>query len=83
MPTRWSTYPIKLEGGWRTDLGRLDHGVQAPGSASILDNYEPSVDGGYRKIQGYVKFSPNDVDSGEIGNVIGVAVVELDKAHLS
>jgi hypothetical protein len=80
MPTRWETYPVKFEGGWRTDLGRLDHGVQAPGSATTLDNFEPSVDGGYRKIQGYAKFSAVDVDVAEVGNVVGVAVVELDKA---
>lgn len=80
MPTRWETFPVKLEGGWRTDLGRLDHGVQAPGSASILDNFEPSVDGGYRKIQGYAKFSNSDVDVAQVGNVLGVIVVELDTA---
>ena len=80
MGTAWETFPVKFEGGWRTDLGRLDHGVSAPGSATILDNFEPSVDGGYRKIQGYAKFSTSDVDDAEVGNVIGVIVVELDKA---
>jgi len=78
MPTLWETLPLKFEGGWRTDLGRLDHGVQAPGSATILKNMEPSVDGGYRKMQGYAKWDAADVDPTEVGNVLAAIVVASD-----
>lgn len=79
MSTKWETFAIKFEGGWRTDLGRLDQGISAPGSATILDNFEPSVDGGYRRIQGYAKFSPNDVDPAQTGHVLTAIAVQADK----
>ena len=70
MPTNWNTLPIKFEGGWRTDLGRLEQGLQAPGSAAQLINYENSTEGGYTRIQGFGKFSDTEVSGS--GNVIGV-----------
>lgn len=76
MPTRWDTFLVKFEGGWRTDLGRLDQGLNAPGSATILKNFEPSVTGGYSRILGYEKFDDEDVDSEQAGNVIGVIVID-------
>lgn len=57
MPTRWETYPIKLEGGLTTNLGRIEQGIQAPGSATILQNFEADVQGGYTRVLGYTKFS--------------------------
>lgn len=74
MATNWETYPIKFEGGWRTDLGRLQHGLEAPGSATLIRNFEQSVDGGYARILGYTKFSPNDVDVSQSNPCIGVIV---------
>lgn len=76
MPTAWETFPLKFEGGWRTDLGRLDHGTSAPGSATILKNFEPSVTGGYTRILGFSKFDDEDVDELEAGNALGVVVVD-------
>lgn len=76
MPTRWETFPLKFEGGWRTDLGRLDHGMNAPGSATILKNFEPSITGGYSRISGFTKFDDTDVDIAETGNVLGVVVLD-------
>lgn len=73
MPTAWSTFPIKFEGGWITSLGRLDQGIQAPGSATILQNYEVSVQGGYERILGYEKFSSDPVPgSGLITGVVAL-----------
>lgn len=77
MPTMWDTYPLEFTGGWRTDLGRLNQGIVAPGSATTLQNYEPSIDGGYRRISGYSKFDPNPVPGS--GPIIGVVV--LDEAR--
>lgn len=53
---RWQTYPIEFRGGLVTSLSPLQQGIQEPGSARVLRNYEPSVDGGYRRVLGYQKF---------------------------
>jgi hypothetical protein len=58
---RWQTYPIEFRGGLISNLSPLQHGLQAPGSARILRNFEPSVEGGYKKILGYTKFSSSVV----------------------
>lgn len=77
MPTQWETFPIKFEGGWITNLGRLEQGINVPGSATILQNFEPSIEGGYKKLLGYQKFSPNAVPGS--GQIVGVAVAGQDK----
>jgi len=56
MPDRWQTYAIEFKGGLITNQSPLQHGINAPGSARILRNYEPSVEGGYRTVQGYSKY---------------------------
>lgn len=76
MPTKWQTWPVKFQGGWRTDLGRIDQGLQAPGSATTLRNFEPSINGGYTRIKGFEKFSSSDVDAAEDDPVFGVVVVD-------
>lgn len=53
---RWETFPVEFKGGLISNLSPLQQGVQAPGSARLLRNYEPSIDGGYRRIQGFSKF---------------------------
>jgi hypothetical protein len=55
----WQTYPVEFRGGLITNLSPLQQGINAPGSARILRNYEPSVEGGYRRIEGYDKFDSN------------------------
>lgn len=52
----WQTYPIEFKGGLISNLSPLQQGIQAPGSARILRNYEPSIEGGYGRILGYNKF---------------------------
>ena len=61
MPTRWETFPVELSGGLVSNLSRLQQGLKQPGSARILENFEPSVKGGYRRINGFVKFDANIV----------------------
>ena len=55
MATQWQTFPIQFSGGLITNLSPLQHGIQAVGSASIMQNFEPSLDGGYSKVLGYEK----------------------------
>jgi hypothetical protein len=63
MADGWQTLPIQFSGGLITNLSPLQHGIQAPGSARILRNFEPSTDGGYKKILGFTKFSSSIVPS--------------------
>jgi hypothetical protein len=70
MADRWSTYPVEFKGGLITNLSPLQLGINAPGSARILKNYEPSVEGGYRRIEGYDKYDTTFVPT------LGSAVVQ-------
>lgn len=73
MATRWESFPIKFQGGLTTNLGRIEQGLQAPGSATFLQNFEPDVQEGYTRILGYQKFSDTEVTG--TGQVIGVIAV--------
>jgi len=70
MPDRWQTYPIEFRGGLISNLSPLQHGSAAPGSARNLINFEPSTEGGYRRIEGFTKFNSNVV-TGQ-NNVLGI-----------
>jgi hypothetical protein len=59
MRTNWQTFPIEYRGGLITNLAPLQHGLNAPGSATVLQNFEPSIEGGYKKILGYRPWSEN------------------------
>lgn len=61
MPDRLQTYPVQFEGGLVTNISQLQQGIQMPGSASVLINFEPSIDGGYRRILGYSKYDSASV----------------------
>lgn len=56
MADGWQTYPFEFRGGLVSNLSPLQQGTQAPGSARLLKNFEPSVDGGYMRIEGYNKY---------------------------
>jgi len=57
MPTTRQTYPIEFKGGLVTNMSPLQQGINAPGSARTLRNFEPSIEGGYRRIEGYSKYN--------------------------
>lgn len=73
MPTQWQTFPVEFRGGLISNLSPLQQGVNAVGSATILQNFEPSKEGGYKKVLGYTKFS-NTVVPGT-GAIKGVKVI--------
>lgn len=56
MADRWQTYPFEFKGGLITNLSPLQLGIQFPGSARVLRNFEPSIEGGYRRIDGFDKY---------------------------
>ena len=57
MAIQYQTFPIEFKGGLISNLSPLQQGVNALGSATILENFEPSTSGGYSKIKGFAKFS--------------------------
>lgn len=61
MPTQWQTFPIEMRGGLVTNVSPLQQGINFPGSARSLTNFEPSIEGGYRRIEGFNKFDENHV----------------------
>jgi hypothetical protein len=63
MPTRWETFPVNFNGGLVTNLSPLTQGMSLPGSARSLINFEPSVEGGYRRIDGYEKYDANIINA--------------------
>jgi len=73
MATQWQTFPIEFKGGLISNLSPLQHGTNAIGSATVLQNFEPDKAGGYTKIQGYTKWD-TDIVPGS-GPVLGVKVV--------
>ena len=82
MATGWETYPVEFKGGLVTNLGPLQLGINQPGAARRLVNFEPSITGGYRRILGFEKFNPNRIPrfgdsrvqgSGQTGTTLFVA----------
>ena len=57
MATQWQTFPIEFRGGLISNLSPLQQGSNAVGSATTLQNFESSKEGGYSKIKGFAKFS--------------------------
>ena len=80
MPTQWNTFPIEFNGGLLSSLSPLQQGINAPGSATILQNFEPSLEGGYKKVLGYTKFSDTEVTG--TGEIEGVCVLPYQSASV-
>ena len=57
----WSTFPIEFKGGLVTNLSPLQQGINLPGTARELQNFEPSIEGGYRKVLGFTKINSAQV----------------------
>ena len=82
MPTQWQTFPVEMRGGLITNVSPLQQGINFPGSARSLINFEPSIEGGYRRIEGYNKFDEDTVPpygeplvqgSGQTGTTLVIA----------
>ncbi len=73
MATQWQTFPIEFRGGLISNLSALQHGTNAVGSATILQNFEPNKEGGYSKIKGYSKFSTTTVPGS--GPILALKVI--------
>lgn len=68
----WETFPIECGGGLITNLPPVQQGIEAPGSAIQLLNFEASIDGGYSRINGYTKWDEDPVPEAADGQILGV-----------
>ena len=55
MADNLSTFPVPCVGGLINNVDPLTHGSQFAGSAYRMINYEPSLNGGYRRVSGYTE----------------------------
>ncbi len=72
MTTAWSTFPVPFMGGLVTNISPLQQGINAVGSAFILQNFEPSLDGGYRKVAGYSKLDTAQLSGSGVVQALAV-----------
>lgn len=63
MADRVETFAVSCTGGLVTNQPTLAQAAQMPGTARELINFEPSVEGGYRRINGYTKWSTTPVSA--------------------
>ena len=84
MADQVTSYKLICSGGLNSNENHLDLSDNNPGSATRLVNYEPSLFGGYRRIEGYDEY---DSDYGEVtvagsstgqGKVLGIAIFKDD-----
>ena len=68
MGTMWNSYPIECRGGLVTNISPLQLAMNQPGAARKLVNFEPSVEGGYRRVLGYNKVDGALWGTGTWGN---------------
>ena len=82
MADAWKTYAFEFAGGLISNLSPLQQGVKYPGSARKLKNFEPSIDGGYKRVEGYTKYSSSFIPaydeplvqgSGQTGTTLVIA----------
>lgn len=71
MATAWETFPVEFRGGLVTNISPLQQGINMPGSARILRNFEPSIEGGYRRIEGFNKYDTRFVPTRGVPRVQG------------
>ena len=84
MPDQIQSFKLISSGGLNSNENHLDLSDRNPGAATRLVNYEPSLFGGYRRIEGFDEF---DSDYGEVtvagqttatGKVLGIAIFKDD-----
>ena len=63
MPDNIQSFKTICSGGLNSNENHLDLSENSPGGATKLTNYEPSLFGGYRRIEGFNKY---DTAYGEV-----------------
>jgi len=84
MPDQIASFKVIASGGLNSNENHLDLSENFPGAATRLVNYEPSLFGGYRRIEGFAKYNST---YGEVtvhgsttgtGKVLGIAIYKDD-----
>ena len=84
MPDQIQSFKLVCSGGLNSNENHLDLSDNSPGAATRMLNYEPSLFGGYRRVEGYDEYDP---DYGEVtvagsttgqGKVLGIAIFKND-----
>jgi hypothetical protein len=84
MPDQIQSFKLVCNGGLNSNENHLDLSDNSPGAATRMLNFEPSLFGGYRRIEGYDEYDP---DYGEVtvagsttgqGKVLGIAIFKND-----
>lgn len=70
----WTSEVIPCGGGLVQNVDALTLGTKMPGAAAILTNYEPALDGGYRRINGYTQYDTGAVPGATNAPILGVKV---------
>lgn len=86
MPDKLQSFKVICSGGLQAGENHLDLSENKPGSATRLVNYEPSLFGGYRRINGYEYLNdlyPVVGGTGAEGKVLCVAIYKDDYADTS
>lgn len=81
MPDRIQSYKIVSKGGLQSSENHLELATDSPGTATRLVNYEISLFGGYRRINGYQPFDDLAVEvapGNAEGPVLGLAIFQDD-----
>lgn len=87
MPDQIQSFKLICSGGLNSNENHLDLSDNSPGAATRLVNYEPSLFGGYRRIEGYDDY---DSDYGEVtvdgqttgqGKILGLAIFKDDATN--
>lgn len=77
MPDEIQSFKVVCSGGLNSNENHLFLSEAVPGSATRLVNYEPSLYGGYRRVEGYSLLDDLDVEVGAgvaEGPVLSVAI---------
>lgn len=87
MPDNIQSFKLICSGGLNSNENHLDLSDNNPGAATRLVNYEPSLFGGYRRIEGYDEYDPDygevtvDGQSTATGKVLGLAIFKDDVSN--
>jgi len=86
MPDRIESFKLVCRGGLNSNENHLDLADNQPGAATRLVNYEPSLFGGYRRLEGYEAFDTDfpEVDDGTgsaEGKVLCIAMFRFDDGN--
>lgn len=57
----WKSFPVSFAGGLVNNVPEVEQGVTLPGTARKLVNFEPSLAGGYRRIEGYTRYVMDNI----------------------